>query len=89
MQSKTVGDVTVSVSILTDKHALQHFGVDFGKRDLQALWMSVRNASDRRLWFIFNILDPDFYSADEAAHLLEPDVPREARQALRQHLRDE
>jgi len=89
VQSKTVGDVTVSVSILTDKHALQHFGVDFGKRDLQALWMSVRNASDRRLWFIFNILDPDFYSADEAAHLLEPDVPREARQALRQHLRDE
>jgi hypothetical protein len=89
VQSKTVGDVTVSVSILTDAHALQHFGVDFEKAGLQALWMRVRNASDRRLWFIRNILDPDFYSADEAAHLLEPDVPSDARQALRQHLRDE
>ena len=89
VQSKTVGDVTLSVSILTDEHALQHFGVDLGKYELQALWMHVRNASDRRLWFIRNALDPDFYSADEAAHMLEPEVPRDARQVLRQHLRDE
>ena len=34
VQSKTIGDVTLSVSILTDEHALQHFGVDLGKRDL-------------------------------------------------------
>ena len=89
VQSKTVGDVTVSASILTDEHALQHFGVDLGKHQLQALWMSVRNASDRRLWFIRNILDPDFYSAEEAAQMLEPDVPQDAREALHQHLRDE
>ena len=89
VQSKTVGNVTVSASILTDDHALQHFGVDLGKHQLQALWMSVRNASDRKLWFIRNILDPDFYSAEEAAQMLEPDVPRDAREALRQHLRDE
>jgi hypothetical protein len=88
-QSKTVGDVTVSVAILTDEHALQHFGADFGGHDLQALWISVRNGSDRRYWFIRNILDPDFYSAEEAALLLEGDVPRKALDQLRQHLRDE
>lgn len=89
VQSRTVDDVTVSVSILTDEQALQHFGVDLGKHELQALWMSVRNATDRRLWFIRNVLDPDFYSAEEAALLLQSDVPRDARETLHQHLRDE
>jgi hypothetical protein len=89
VQSKTVGEVTVSVSILTDAHALQHFGADLGKHGLQALWMGVRNASDRRLWLISSILDPDFYSADEVALLLHAEVPRKERDRLRQHLRDE
>jgi hypothetical protein len=89
VQSKTVGDVGVSVSILTDEQARQHFGVDFGRHGLQALWMSVRNGSDRRLWFIRNILDPDFYSAEEAALLVHGDVPRDAWPALHQYFRDE
>ena len=89
VQSKTVAGVTVSVSILTDEQARRHFGVDLGKYKLQALWMAVRNASDRRLWFIRNLLDPDFYSAEEAALLLRNEVPGTARDPLRQHLRDE
>ncbi len=89
VQSKTIGDVGVSVSILTDEQARRHFGVDFGRHGLQALWMSVRNGSDRRLWFIRNMLDPDFYSAEEAALLVQGDVPRDARPALHQLFRDE
>ena len=89
VQSKTIGEVTVSVSILTDEQARRHFGVDLGQRDLQALWLSVRNGSDRRLWFIRNMLDPDFYSADEAAQMVQGDVPRDARDTLRQSFRDE
>jgi len=89
VRSKSIGDVTVSVSILTDQQARQHFGVDFAKHELQALWMSVRNASDRRLWFIRNTLDPDFYSAEEAALLVQGQVPKAARPALHQHFRDE
>jgi hypothetical protein len=89
VRSKTIGDVSVSVSILTDEQARQHFGVDFAKHELQALWMSVRNASDRRLWFIRNTLDPDFYSAEEAALLVQGDVAKSARPALHQYFRDE
>lgn len=89
VQSKTIGDVSVSVSILTDEQAQQHFGVDFGGRGLQALWMSVSNGSDRRLWFIRNMLDPDFYSAEEVALLVQGDIPSDSRPALHQHLRDE
>lgn len=89
VRSKTIGDVSVSVSMLTDEQAQQHFGVDFGGHGLQALWMSVRNGSDRRLWFIRNMLDPDFYSAEEAALLVQGDIPRDSRPALHQLFRDE
>ena len=89
VKSKTIGDVSVSVSILTDEQAQQHFGVDFGGHGLQALWMSVSNGSDRRLWFIRNMLDPDFYSAEEAALLVQGDIPSDSRPALHQHFRDE
>jgi hypothetical protein len=89
VQTRTSGDVSVSVSILTDEQAQRHFGADLARRELQAIWISVRNDSDRRLWFIRTVLDPDFYSAEEAALLLERDVPRDARPRLHQFLRDE
>lgn len=89
VQSKTIGDVGVSVAILTDEQARQHFGVDLSQHGLQALWMSVRNGSDQRLWFIRNMLDPDFYSAEEAALLVRRDVRSDARQRLNQYFRDE
>jgi hypothetical protein len=89
VQSKAIGEIGVAVSILTDEQARQHFGVDFARHGLQALWMSVHNGSDRRLWFIRNMLDPDFYSAEEAALLVQGDVPSDARQPLHQYFRDE
>jgi LssY C-terminus len=89
VQSTARGDVTVSVSILTDDQSLQHFGVDLGARDVQALWISVRNESGRRLWLIRSIVDPDFYSAEEVALLAQGDVPRKERARLHQDFRDE
>jgi LssY C-terminus len=89
VRSKSIDDVTVSVSILTDEQAQRHFGVDFHRHELQALWMSVRNGSDRRLWFIRSVLDPDFYSATEVALLVEDEVPKQAHSKLRQDLKDE
>jgi len=89
VRSKTVGDVTVVVSLLGDELALRHFGADLGQHGLQALWNSVRNDSDRRLWLIRSVLDPDFYSAEEAALLVEGDVPRASHTRLHQDFRDE
>ena len=89
VRSKTIGDVGVSVSMLTDAQARRHFGVDLARHGVQALWMSVRNGSERRLWFIRNMLDQDFYSAEEVALLVQGDVPKDARQQLHQLLRDE
>jgi hypothetical protein len=89
VKTRSIGEVSVSTSILTDEQARQHFGVDLARHELQALWISVRNGSDRRLWFIRNMLDPDFYSADEVALLVKDDVSGGAREQLVQYLRDE
>ena len=89
VQIKTVDDVSVSVAILSDDEARAHFGADLGKQGLQALWLSVRNGLPGRLWFIRNILDRDFYSADEAAILMRSEVAEPAFDALRQNFRDE
>jgi hypothetical protein len=89
VHSKSLGNVTVAVAILTDAEARQHFGVDFERHELQALWMSVRNGSESPLWFIRNVLDRDFYSSDEAALLVQGEVVRDDRPALLQYFRDE
>jgi len=89
VQTRTIDDVTVSVAILTDEQARQHFGADLAKNGLQALYIKVRNESRHRLWFIRNTVDPDFYSPDEAAVLLKDSLSRDDLETLRQHLRDE
>lgn len=81
--------MTVQVSILTDEQAEQHFDVDLGRREIQALWIRVSNGSRRRLWLIRNVLDPDFYSAEEVAALAQTEVGYADRERLRQYLRDE
>jgi LssY C-terminus len=89
VQTQALGDVSVSVSILTDAQAQRHFGTNLARHELQAIWISVRNGSGRRLWFIRTVLDPDYYSAEEVAQLVDGDLPRDARPRLHQFLRDE
>lgn len=89
VHTKTLRDVTVSTAILTDEHAAQHFGLDLGAEGMQAIWIQVRNASDNKLWLMRNALDPDFYSADEAAAVLAGQVPGGDFERARQYLRDE
>ncbi len=89
VQTKALGDIQVSVAILNNDEAEQHYGVDIGAAGLQALWVRVRNASEQRLWFIQNTVDRDIYSPDEAALLLRPDIASEDYPLLRQMLRDQ
>lgn len=89
VQSKTLDDVTISIAVLTDRQAQRHFGFDLQKQDVQAVWIQVRNASHRKLWFIRNMLDPDFYSADEVALMAQEDIPDGLFDDVRQRIRDD
>ena len=88
-QSSTIDEVTVAVAILTDEEAESHFGVDLGGHGVQALWLRVGNASPRRYWLIRNIVDPDLYSADEAAQMVRGDLSDADFEAMSQYFRDE
>lgn len=89
VQSKTVDQVSVSVAILTDAQASRHFGIDLGRRQVQAVWISVRNPTPRKLWFIRNVLDADIYSAEEVALMARESLKPEDFERLRAHLRDQ
>lgn len=89
VQSRAIGEVAVTATILTDDQARQHFGVDLGSHGLQAVWLSVRNASPFRFWFLKGALEPDFYSADEAASVLRDHAPSEIFERMRQEMRDQ
>ena len=88
-QSRAIGEVAVTATILTDDQARQHFGVDLGSHGLQAVWLSVRNASPFRFWFLKGALEPDFYSADEAASVLRDHAPSGTFERMRQEMRDQ
>ncbi len=89
VQTKTLEGVSVSVAILTDEQARAHFGAELGDRGLQAIWVSVRNASPYTLWFLRNAVDPDVYPPDEAAIIVREAVPDSEFENLRQRFRDE
>ena len=89
VQSKTIDEVTVLASILTDEQAETHFGLDIGAKGLQAVWLRIRNASTQHLWFIRNYFDQDIYTPDEVALMMKGKYPDTEFNSFRQHLRDE
>jgi hypothetical protein len=88
-QVETAGDVSVSAAILTDGDAAEHFGVSLAKGNLQALWLSIHNNSDKGLWLIRNAVHPDFFPADEAVQMLRSEIPSSDFEEARRYFRDE
>ena len=83
--SRTVDDVQVAMSILSDDQAAAHYGVDLASHGLQATWLKIRNDSSRGLWFLVAALDPDYYSPNEAAVLFYSGMSTEARARITEH----
>lgn len=88
VQSRTLDDVTVSVSILTNEQAKQQFGVDLAANKLQAVWLNIDNQSDQKFWLLVAALEPRYYSADEAAFMFRNEVDASDMEELRQRFRD-
>ncbi len=88
VQSQSEASVSVSVRVLGDAEAGSMLGVDLAKHDLQAVWLRVVNGSPARLRLLHGAIDPDLYSADEAAFLMRHDAGRGGVDALAQRLRD-
>jgi hypothetical protein len=73
--------VTVQVSIPTDDEASRYFGVPLSEYGIQPIWMHIENASDVDFWLMPIAVDPDYYSADEAARVTGENLPKASRGA--------
>lgn len=68
-QSQEREGLTISVSIPTRDETKQAFGVDLEKKQVQPIWVQIKNDTDKPFWFMLNSLDPMYYSAMEASYI--------------------
>jgi hypothetical protein len=60
-------DVTVTVAVPTIAEAQAIYGVKLAAKDIQPVWMEVKNDSADTYWFLPSGLDPEYFSPSEAA----------------------
>jgi hypothetical protein len=68
-QTQTQGNVTVTVAVLSDKEAKKVFGVNLAKKGVQPVWVEIQNKDMTPYVFIPRNMDPNYYSAEEAAYM--------------------
>jgi hypothetical protein len=66
-ESKTEGDLTVTVSVLSQEEARLAFDSKLYKKKIQPVWVQVENNSQEHFWFLPRDLDAEYYSALEVA----------------------
>ena len=59
----------VSVTVLSREEAKQAFGVNLQKRGIQPIWLEIENRTEKHFWFMMSGLDPNYFSAHEAAYM--------------------
>jgi len=59
----------VSVAVLSREEARQAFGVNLQKRGIQPVWLEIENRTGKDFWFMMTGLDPNYFSAHEAAYM--------------------
>ena len=68
-QVQTRGKVTTTVAVLSDKESKEIFGVALAKKGVQPVWIEIENRDTILYFFIPRSLDPNYYSAEEAAYM--------------------
>lgn len=69
VQTEEQGGLRVSVAVLSREEARQAFGVNLQKRGIQPVWLEIENRTPKNFWFMATGLDPNYFSAHEAAYM--------------------
>jgi hypothetical protein len=77
VQTQTQDGVTVQLVIPTDEQVAGHFGVPLAQFGIQPIWIRIDNASSANYWILPISIDPDYFTADEAALLATDDMNAE------------
>jgi len=86
-QEQSRDGVHVQVAIPTEAEVTHHLGAGFSEHGIQPIWLRIANRSDTDLWLLPIAIDPDYYSADEAALVVGAKLGDEARADLTGTLR--
>lgn len=87
-QEKTIEKVTTQARILSDAEARKLYGADLGHKGIQAVWMRISNKTRVDQWMLAAHLDPDYYTAGEAAYLFRHQWAGLVYPAMQQRFRD-
>ena len=69
-EARQQGAVSVRAAVLTDDESQRYFGASLADHGIQAIWLSVDNASESLLEFLPIVTDPNYFSEAEVERLL-------------------
>jgi hypothetical protein len=79
-KSSVSGDVLVTVAVPTIAEARAIYGVELASKQIQPVWVEVKNESTDTYWFLPSGLDPNYFSPSEAAFAFYSDKEETNRQ---------
>jgi len=87
VQEQTKDGVRVQITVPTEAEVSRHLGASFADYGIQPIWLRIENGGDTDLWLLPIAIDPDYYSADEAALVVGARLPDAERADLNGTLR--
>jgi hypothetical protein len=74
-ETQLQGGLTVTAGLPTAEEARSIYGVDLADRAIQPVWVEIRNASGFPYWLLPSGIDPNHFSASEAAYAFRSSDP--------------
>jgi len=68
-QTQTERDVRVTAAVPSAEESRKLFGVEMYKKGVQPVWFEIENQTQEPVWFLPAGVDPDYYTAFEAAKM--------------------
>ena len=81
-ETQAQGDLIVTVALPTATEAADIYGADLAEKQIQPVWIEVRNNAAVPYWFLISGLDPNYFAASEAAHAFHATTAAGADRAL-------
>jgi len=69
VETEEQAGLRVSVAVPSREEARRAFGVNLQKRGIQPVWLEIENRTGKDFWFMMSGLDPNYFSAHEAAYM--------------------
>ena len=69
VETQTQEGVTVKVTVLSNKESKRVFGTNLAKKGIQPVWVDIENQGESPYIFILRNMDPNYFSAEEAAYI--------------------